>query len=62
MYQIIVRFIIAITLAVLVQACASVSRDPNNGPNSERRQDEEEMEQMLNPSPNGEDGAGGSGP
>jgi hypothetical protein len=56
MYQIIVRFLIAIMLAAFVQACASVGHDPNNGPNSERAQESEEMDQMLNPSPNGEEG------
>jgi hypothetical protein len=56
MKQIVVRFIIASMLAAFVQACASVGHDPNNGPNSERAQESEEMDQMLNPSPNGEEG------
>jgi hypothetical protein len=56
MKQIVVRFIITIMLAAFVQACASVNRNPNNGPNSERGQESEEMDQMLNPSPNGDEG------
>ncbi len=55
MKQIVVRFIITIMLAAFVQACASVSRNPNNGSNSELGQESEEMDRMLNPSPNGEE-------
>jgi hypothetical protein len=51
MKQIAVRLIITIMLAAFVQACASVSRNPNNGPNSERGQEFERMDRMLNPSP-----------
>ena len=54
MKQIAVRFVITIMLAAFVQACASVKPDPNYGPNSERGQEFEQMDRMLNPSPNGE--------
>ena len=55
MKQIVVRFIITIMLAAFVQACASVSSNPDYGPNSERGQKLEQMERMLNPSPNGKE-------
>ncbi|MGA2220535.1 MAG: hypothetical protein ABSH21_01950 [Verrucomicrobiia bacterium] len=55
MKQIVVRFIITIMLAAFAQACASVRSNPDYGPNSERGQELEQMERMLNPSPNGEE-------
>jgi hypothetical protein len=52
MKQIVGRYIIAIMLAAFVQACSSVKPDPNTGPNTEKGQERERMNRMLNPSPN----------
>ena len=52
MKQIVVRFIITAMLAAFVQACSSVKPNPNTGPNTQKGQERERMNQMLNPSPN----------
>jgi hypothetical protein len=52
MKQIAIRFIITVMLAILVQACASVSNSQNNGSNTQKGQESERMNRMLNPSPN----------
>jgi hypothetical protein len=52
MKQIVVRLIIAITLAACVQGCASISPDPDDESTAERDQEFNRMDRMLNPSPN----------